>query len=273
MGAVRRADPGHLRRRPPARLLARRRDAACDARACDLSPTRRRVANRSHTVLGLSGRGWTRFVRHVHKLMSRVLAQHRCLFEFTNSYSDQGSPPVESADSEQFPHSRGDGRPSPGVPAGAQRDERRRHHDVFQPRAGRRRRRQQRQAAQGPLPPRLLRHPRRRVRRGVPPLPDLPRDRPDPGLARRRSSGSATSATRSPTTPASPRAASAPSRCSTPTSSRHGEVVAGPGDPRLRGPRGGRRRARRRHRRDRDPGRSPPRRCATGWSRSASAAS
>ena len=51
--------------------------------------------------------------------------------------------------------------------------------------ARRRRRGQLRQAAQGPLLPRLLRHPRRRLRRRLPALPDRPRDRRDPGLARR----------------------------------------------------------------------------------------
>ena len=51
--------------------------------------------------------------------------------------------------------------------------------------ARRRRRGQLRQAAQGPLPPRVLRHPRRRLRRRVPRLPDLPRARPHPGLVGR----------------------------------------------------------------------------------------
>ena len=160
----------------------------------------------------------------------------------------------ECQNSEQFPHPRGDGRPSSGVPAGAQRDERRRHHDLLQPRAGGRGGRQQRQAAQGPLPPRLLRHPRRRVRRAVPPLPDLPRDRPDPGLARGRRRH------RQPR----PRAgqllrlllARVPHRRAARRRrqpARRGRRRAG--DPQLRGPRGGRRRARRRHRRDRDAGR------------------
>ena len=57
------------------------------------------------------------------------------------------------------------------------------HQHLLQRGARRRGGRQQRQAAQGPLLPRQLRHPRRRLRRGLPALPDRPRDRRDPGLA------------------------------------------------------------------------------------------
>ena len=60
-----------------------------------------------------------------------------------------------------------------------------RHRDRLQRGARHGRRGQLRQAAQGPLLPRLLRHPRRRLRRRVPALPDRPRARPDPGLAGR----------------------------------------------------------------------------------------
>ncbi len=41
------------------------------------------------------------------------------------------------------------------------------------------------QAAQGPVLPGLVRHPRGRLRRRLPRLPDLPRARPDPGLGLR----------------------------------------------------------------------------------------
>ena len=89
------------------------------------------------------------------------------------------------------------------------------------------RRREQRQAAQGPVLPRQLRHPRGRVRRRLPALPDRPRRSASPRTGRSSSSGSATWATRWPTTPGSAAAASGSSRCSTPTRPATHEIVAG----------------------------------------------
>ena len=132
--------------------------------------------------------------------------------------------------------------------------------------ARRRGRRQLGQAAQGPVPPRLVRHPRRGLRRRVPRLPDLPRARPDPGLAgrhrRRRQPRPRPGQLRRLRHPRLPRSR----RCSTPTRAgrprdRRGLAVRHAG--RARGDRG---QPRRRDRRHRDPRRARPRRSATGWS-------
>ena len=82
-------------------------------------------------------------------------------------------------------HPRGHRRPAARLPARADRLRRARVTDGLLRGARRRGRRQLRQAAQGPVPPRLVRHPGRRLRRRLPRLPDLPRARPDPGLAGR----------------------------------------------------------------------------------------
>ena len=81
-------------------------------------------------------------------------------------------------------HPRRHGRPATGVPARPDRLRRARHRLGLLRGARRRRGGAQRQAAQGPLPPRLLRRARGRLRGRLPRLPDLPRARPDPGLAR-----------------------------------------------------------------------------------------
>ena len=112
----------------------------------------------------------------------------------------------------------GDGRPARGLPAGPHRDARAGRAHRLQRGAGRGRRGELGQAAQGPVLPRLLRHPRGRLRRRDARPSRSRRDaRADPAPRRSRSSASATSATRSPATAGSPPAASASPRCSTPT--------------------------------------------------------
>ena len=74
----------------------------------------------------------------------------------------------------------GDRGPAPGVPARAARPGRGRPRHRLQRGTGHRRRRQLRQAAQGPVPPGLVRHPRRRLRRGHPHRPDRAGARPHP---------------------------------------------------------------------------------------------
>ena len=84
-----------------------------------------------------------------------------------------------------------------------------------------------RQAAQGPLLPGLLRHPRRRLRRRLPRLPDRPRAGPDPGLAgrdrRRRQPRPRARQLRRLRLPWVPRRR----RCSTPTRPRRRASVGG----------------------------------------------
>ena len=97
----------------------------------------------------------------------------------------RGNWPITPTGDPQPRDPRGHRRPAPALPAGADRALRAvRAHGLLRG-ARRRRRGQLREAAQGLLLPWLLRHPRRRLRRRVPRLPDLPRARPDPGLAGR----------------------------------------------------------------------------------------
>ncbi len=137
-----------------------------------------------------------------HASGSRLGRPARFVLAFTNSYSDEPPGPERRRSATSQPagwrsravtartprhrpgHSRGHRRAAARLPPCPDRPRRGRHHDLLQRGPRRRRRRQQRQAAQGPLLPRQLRHPRRRLRRGVPALPDRPRDRRDPGLAR-----------------------------------------------------------------------------------------
>ena len=83
------------------------------------------------------------------------------------------------------PDPRGDRRPPAALLPGPARDRRAPGRDDLVGAARRAGRRERGQGAQGPLVPRLLRHPRRRLRRRVPAPRDLARARPHPRLAGR----------------------------------------------------------------------------------------
>ena len=171
-------------------------------------------------------------------------------------------------------HPGGHRRPAAGLPAGAHRARRAAASPPSPQRGARRRRRRQpREAAQGPVLPRLLRHPRRRLRRRLPALPDRPRARADPGLAGRHRRRRQPRPRARRTTAASPRAASASSALVDADPRRGRRGVGGLGIRDFDELEGLVARARHRDRRHRHARRAPRRRSATGWSRPASPAS
>ena len=154
-------------------------------------------------------------------------------------------------------HSRGNGRAAARVPPCPHHALRAGHRHLLERGPRGRRGREQRQAAQGPLLPRQLRHPRRRVRRRLPALPDRPRDRGDPGLARghRRDRQPRTRARQLLRVPQPRFPGRGPAR-RRPEPARRGR--GGRRRPPLRRPRADRQGARRGHRRDRHPGAGRP---------------
>ena len=198
-GALLGADPGRARRRRAARLLAGRRRppprrAVRPPPVVRRGPRQARPNRQTEAVRGIGTREG-RVVRHasgspyrlcasVHKRLgwSRPASHRRSRRRRDPTTPSTARPPGPSHPGRD---PRGDGVTPAPVPAGPHHAGRgRRRHGLVRG-AGRGRRRRLGQAAQGPLAPRLVRHPRRRLRGRVPRQPDLPRARPDPGLARR----------------------------------------------------------------------------------------
>ena len=121
--------------------------------------------------------------------------------------ADRARPPCWQRRGEPEADPRGDRRPPPALLPGPARGGRARgRHDLLGA-PGRAGRRERGQGPQGPLLPRLLRHPRRRLRRRLPPPRDLRASSASPATGRSPSSASATWAGPSPTTVASAPAA------------------------------------------------------------------